>query len=128
MKLKLSGRPISKKNSKLWIIRGGRRLLVPSVAYQRFAEAAAYQLKPQLTHTIQPPYQVHCNFYLKGKIHADGDNLFTSILDILQAIAAIDDDDLVMSGSWTKYPGVREWGTHIYLLSYMGEHGKRKNF
>ncbi|MFA5768337.1 MAG: RusA family crossover junction endodeoxyribonuclease [Bacteroidales bacterium] len=123
MKLILTRRVISKKNSKQWIMRGRRRFLVPSVAYERYLAEATIELKPQLKEKFaDQPVRVHCDFFIQGKYRVDGDNLFTSILDTLQYIGAINDDQNVMAGSWEKYPGVAAFGTHIYIEPHGGKY------
>lgn len=66
---------------------------------------------------ITTPVLVRCEFYTKGRIKADGDNLFTSILDILQDAGILADDDLVMEGVWIKHPGQKEFSTVVTIES-----------
>lgn len=124
MKLVLTRRVISKKNSKQFIQRGGRRFLVPSEAFAQYLTEATIELRPQVREKLTGPVRVHCDFYLKGKYKVDGDNLFTSILDTLQHVGAIADDGMVMAGSWRKYPACAGWGTHIYLVPMGAKNAK----
>lgn len=121
MVIKLAGRIISKKNSKRFFRHGRRVIPVSSRAYQTFEARALSQLTGYKT--IEPPYDVHVDFYIKGAYRADGDNLYTSILDVLQKAGIITDDLYIMRGSWEKYPSVPEWGTTIIINRYKGKNG-----
>lgn len=112
------GRPISKKNSKRMFVRGNRPVLLPSLAFEQFKMDAMYQLMSGgKIATINTPVLVKCEFFTKGRIKADGDNLFTSILDILQDAGILADDDLVMEGVWIKHPGQKEFSTIVTIES-----------
>lgn len=112
----ITGRPISKKNSKRIFIRAGKPMLLPSVAYEAFKNDALYQLMSGgRIPTITQPVIVHCIFHIKGKIRVDGDNLFTSMLDILQDAEILADDNLVVAGRWEKYPGYKEFETIVTI-------------
>lgn len=111
----IDGRVISKKNSKQWIIRGGKRFLIPSESFEKFKISAMTQLMqhfkfraPRITDRIH----VAVHFYLKGNIDIDIDNAYTSILDILQdkSFPVILNDKNVMSGQQIKTPQ----STHFY--------------
>ena len=119
MVLKIVGRPISKKNSKRWIIRGGKRFLVPSEAYSNFEEHATYQIKDQLRQEPRPIFsgKVHVNyeFRMKGLIRADVDNLVSGINDILKKAGVIVDDNLITDGCFRKISGCKEWETTIKI-------------
>lgn len=118
MQLVLTGRVYSKKNSKRRIMRGRKIYLVPSEAFERFKYDAIGQLRKQTIERIKSPVRVHCAFYIQGKIHVDGDNLLTSIFDILQDSGILADDDLVMFGSFEKHPGCGGWSTKIQIEPY----------
>ena len=112
--LKLARRVISKKNSKRMIFRGGRRFLVPSKAFEVFASNAVADIHEQIKKIpnnplFTGPVKIHTDLFIPGKSIADGDNLHTSILDVLQLAKIIDDDKNVMEGSYKKYPGSGGW-------------------
>ena len=114
----LSMRVISKKNSKRLIMRGGRKFFVPSEAYERFkldAGTEIYKAFNGKRPMINKPMMVDCTFYIKGKYKVDADNLYTSILDILQDHGIIADDDLVIEGHFKKYTGHNSWHTEIEI-------------
>ena len=121
--LTLPMRIISKKNSKRWIYRGGRKFLVPSEAYERFklvARTEIYQHFNGKMPNISQSVRVSCIFHVKGAYRVDGDNLFTSILDILEDCRVISNDNLVLEGSFKKIGGAADWYTeiNIELLNY----------
>lgn len=120
--LTLYDRVITKKNSKRWIVRGGKRYLVPSISYENFCNSAVVEIMSQfrLSHVpggvpITKPIKIHTAFQIKGKYQVDADNLHTSILDVLMAANVIADDNQVVSGSYTKVSGASEWRTLIEI-------------
>jgi Holliday junction resolvase RusA-like endonuclease len=121
MNLIYIGRVISKKNSKQWIVRGGRRFLIPSERHGVFLNDALSQLRPQIKQKFTGPVDVVMEFFIPGKQRADGDNLYTSMLDVLQTAGAIVDDIMVLHGEWTKYPGAGGWSAKIYINEYKGK-------
>lgn len=114
----ITGRPIVKKNSKQVFKTNGRIIVTTSKAYKRFEAEALQQLLTARKHTGL--VSVHCDFYVKGKYRVDGDNLYTSITDILQEAKIIQDDVHIMRGSWHKIPGCSGWSTKITIEPYKG--------
>lgn len=115
-KITITGRPISKKNSKRIFRSNTRRgvTVLPSVGYERFKNDAIAQITDAGKHPyFTVPVGITCTFHLKGKISADGDNLFTSILDILCDALVLKDDDLVHMGIFYKESGHKEFSTEI---------------
>ena len=116
--LTLPMRVISKKNSKRLIMRGGRKFFVPSEAFERFkqdANASFYQQCNGKLPKIKGPVRIDCIFYIKGAYKVDVDNLYTSILDVLQNCGIIEDDNFVLEGYLKKIPGYTDWHTDIVI-------------
>ena len=116
--LTIKGRPYVKKNSRRMIYRGGKRFFVPSKNFTAFEYDAIAQIHEQLGKIpvmplFQGKIQVSTYFLIKGKFRVDGDNLHTSILDILEAAKVIDDDQNILVGRWYKEMGNRAWSTII---------------
>jgi Holliday junction resolvase RusA-like endonuclease len=122
MKYILQLRPISKKNSRRWIKRGGKKFLVPSARYENFLSEATYQLMQHAKlKRFTGQVSVHTDLYIKGKYRVDGDNLHTSILDVLQHVGILTDDELVMRGSYEKHPNRDDWSVEISISNYGGQ-------
>ncbi len=84
LRITLLGRIPSKKNSKQWIIRGGRRLLVPSANYAAWHEENIWYLKEyHLSHPIDSRCSVEIKIYFPDNIKADLSNKAESIMDLL---------------------------------------------
>lgn len=125
LKLKIKGRIYSKKNSRRIVYRGSRRFFVPSIAFQKFREDAVEQIWEQVvTHGgptgknyyyFDKPVSVFTQIMVKGRTRVDGDNLHTSLLDILEAAKVIKNDNDVIRGGWVKEMGSREWGANIVI-------------
>lgn len=113
------GRVISKKNSKQWIRRGVKTYLVPSARHSQFEHEALAQFMQQRANVPAElktaAVKIHMEFYIPGKYRVDGDNLYTSMLDAIQKAGLIDDDAMVMFGSWKKIPGSGGWSTKITI-------------
>ena len=114
----ITGRPISKKNSKQLIRVGGRIVPISSKAYLRFEKDALMQLLPYRKYRFNRTIKVEYHFYIQGKYHVDGDNLMAGINDILQKSGIILDDDLIIEGCFKKYGGSAGWSTKISISDY----------
>ncbi len=115
----LTSRPISKKNSKQWIKRGGRQYLIPSTAYGKFEKEALNEIRGQIPlgfKTFEQKVHVDYKFTIKGNYHVDVDNLVSGVNDILQKAGIILDDDLITDGCFSKWAGGAEWKTEIVVL------------
>ncbi|OQA81937.1 MAG: Endodeoxyribonuclease RusA [Microgenomates group bacterium ADurb.Bin238] len=112
--IKITGRPISKKNSRRLFVRGGRVINLPSSAYENFKEQALWQLK-SYKEKYTGPVKVDLVFQCKGKLNPDGDNIQSSIWDILEDAGIIDDDKNITSWSGVKYHGFKDWVTLITI-------------
>jgi Holliday junction resolvase RusA-like endonuclease len=103
------------------IVRGGKRFFVPSVAFTGFQDHAVGELYdqiiPYLAHLpiFTGPIKVETIFDIPGKTRVDGDNLHTSILDVLQTAQIIDDDKHVYKGSYLKRMGAPVWKVTIRI-------------
>ena len=119
MNITLYGRPISKKNSRILLRRGGRVFNIPSDAFRRFQQHAVAELKKVRSTTkcgtITDKVALRLIFYQKGRMHQDIDNAVSSILDVLQEAKIIKDDDQVVSVSCEKWGGYKNWVTFISL-------------
>ncbi len=119
--LLIVGRPISKKNSRLWIKRGVKRFLVPSEAYSTFESDAILQIRKQLRGKRGPIFSgnvhVEYEFRMKGLIRADADNLMAGINDILQKAGVIADDNFITDGCFKKISGCKDWETTVIIMS-----------
>ena len=117
MKFVIDGvRVISKKNSRIMSFRGGRYTNIPSGAYIEFVRDAGYQINTQWDHeVVRKPFALRCEFVMKGKADTDVDNMFTSVLDMLQTLGMISNDKLCVEGSMTKKSGGEKYLTTIIL-------------
>lgn len=114
------GRPCSKKNSRRIFGSGKFKKNLPSLAYERFAQDAKFQLmeiKPTLDIElpIPGPVEVSTSFRIKGKGSLDGDNAHTGLLDILQDAGIIKNDKNVMDGHYHKKFGYKDWRNVITI-------------
>lgn len=110
------GRPCSKKNSR----RNYGHISLPSKAYEAFHKDALWQLK-KYKKQYKGMLYVWYTFYQKGKMTQDADNAIASINDILQDAGIIEDDKMILSGSFQVVRGWNEWETHIGIHEYEKE-------
>ena len=110
MKLKITGRPISKKNNR----RNFRNISLPPKAYGPFEKSAVQQInwtdKP-----IAGPLKVDYIFHMKGRLDTDVDNMMAGINDILQTAGVIENDKNIIEGRFTKIAGCNDWLTEIQI-------------
>lgn len=109
----LTGRPISKKNSKQIIRSGNRYIPISSKAFKAWEESCLWQLKGKPKYTGKVMMSIL--FQMKGKIDADLDNIATSVIDILQKAKVIDDDKNIVHLTLSKLSGYEEWQTIIEI-------------
>lgn len=114
MVIEIVGRPISKKNSRRLISHHGRPMSISSKAYLEFEESALWQLKAY-KERHKGPVDVVYTFEMKGKLDADCDNLIGGINDILEKSGIIDNDKNIVSGSFVKYHGFKDWRTMVRI-------------
>ena len=117
MKFTISGaRVISKKNSRIMARMGNRFMSLPSAAFQTFFRLAGLQVRTQWDHhVITKPFALRCEFVMKGKNDTDVDNMFTSILDLLQSLGIVQNDKLCVEGSMIKKHDGSDYLTTIIL-------------
>ena len=117
MKLTLTGRIPSKKNSRRHFkTPTGRRIVMPSAAYERWHTEAGYQL---LSHRpkqpLDGPISLTCTFYLKGRLDSDLDNMMASVADLLEDMGFIQNDKQIRHADLTKYPLASDFKTEITI-------------
>lgn len=117
MKFVIDGvRVISKKNSRIMSFRGGRYTNIPSGAYTEFVRDAGYQIMQQWDReVVRKPFALRCEFVMKGKTDTDVDNMFTSVLDLLQTLSVVVNDKLCIEGTMTKKFNGEKYLTTILL-------------
>ena len=121
----ITGRVASKKNSKRIFMRGGRRIVLCSVAYERYLKEALTQItkKYKSQSKVDSPYEVHYVFKMRGKAGTDVDNMVASINDILQEAGILDDDKNVMKIIAVKLPQQEEYLTEVKVISSAHQYG-----
>ncbi len=92
LKIVFQGIPPSKKNSKQWIFRGGRRYLVPSENHNAWHEENMWLLK-KVKSKFETVSIIKIVFYPKDKIRRDLTNVTESLMDILVDAGIIKDDN-----------------------------------
>lgn len=100
----LKGIPSSKKNSKRWIQRGGRRFLIPSANHEIWHQEASFDLITQIR-AVQDKLpmrvaRISIWYYPKDKIRRDLTNVTESVMDLLTDCGVIADDN------WFEVPDV----------------------
>lgn len=115
----LTGRPISKKNSRR-IFRRGRKLVnIPSSAYEKWENHALVQLMGVEKPRISTPVHIEYIFTFKGKMQSDLDNIEAGINDILEKAGIIEDDVLIEGKSVPRVKrGAKDWMTEIIITPY----------
>lgn len=111
----ISGRVVSKKNSKRVFRRGGKMVVLPSVAFETFKTSCLWQMKGKTKY--KGTVKISFEFHLKGKIDSDIDNMVTSLLDILASAGIIENDKLVMEIYARKIGGYQDFKTIIVIES-----------
>lgn len=102
------GIPPSKKNSKQWIYRGGRKYLVPSDNHQAWHEETMWELK-KVKGKFEKVQLISIVFYPKDKIRRDLTNVTESLMDILVDTKIIPDDNWFIVGEINlKFGGISD--------------------
>ena len=91
----LTGRIPSKKNSKQWIFRGGRKFLVPSANYSIWHEEKMWELKKYINCVKSPitRCQIDITIFFPDNIKSDLSNKAESIMDLLVDAIVLEDDN-----------------------------------
>lgn len=91
----LTGRIPSKKNSKQWIFRGGRKFLVPSQNYTLWHEEKMWEIKKYITGIKSPitRCKIEIHIFFPDNIKADLSNKAESLMDLLVDSAVLEDDN-----------------------------------
>ena len=93
----LKGRPATKKNSGRIVFKNGKRIIIPSEAYENYEDACLWQLAGKKLH-ISGIVVVECKYYLPNKRSwPDLIGLLQSTSDILTKAGVIDDDKWICS-------------------------------
>lgn len=93
----LKGRPATKKNSGRIVFKNGKRIIIPSKAYENYEDACLWQLAGKKLH-ISGIIVVECKYYLPNKRSwPDLIGLLQATSDILTKAKVIDDDKWVCS-------------------------------
>ncbi len=117
----LEGRVASLKNSKRVVRVGGRTIVLPSKAHEKFLALALPQLIPSRPRVpFDFPYTLHIIFHLKGKLDADVDNLSCSIGDLLMSAAIVADDKQCIKLVAEKRAGGKDFMTEIEVVEAAG--------
>lgn len=115
IKLIIKGRPASKKNSR----RIFGKVSLPSVAYERFQAEAVLQIREEMHKKgwtkISIPVRIDYVFFQKGRMRQDVDNAMGSVNDVLQDAGLIQDDNLIVKGTFEKIGGCPNWSTYITI-------------
>lgn len=95
LEIVLTGRIPSKKNSKLWIVRGGRRFLVPSANYSMWHEEKMWELKKYIAGVKNPITlcKIEATIFFPDNMKADLTNKAESIMDLLVDAQVLKDDN-----------------------------------
>lgn len=93
----LKGRPATKKNSGRIVFKNGKRIIIPSEAYENYEDACLWQLAGKKLH-ISSIIVVECKYYLPNKRSwPDLIGLLQATSDILTKAKVIDDDKWICS-------------------------------
>lgn len=93
----LKGRPATKKNSGRIVFKNGKRIIIPSEAYENYEDVCLWQLAGKKLH-ISGIIVVECKYYLPNKRSwPDLIGLLQATSDILTKAKVIDDDKWICS-------------------------------
>ena len=119
MKVELTGRIPSKKNSRRHFVVGGRRIVAPSKAYETWHQEWMLRLSAKRpTVPLDGPLGIKCVFYLKGKLDADLDNMMASVADLLEDAGYIANDKLIVHADLTKWSLAPDFRTEVSIYPY----------
>lgn len=121
--LTIRGRVIAKKNSRKIFVRHGKLFNIPSEAYRKFTQRA--KLDIPINTKVNPPYEIHYLFEMKGKLDSDIDNMIASINDVLQDHGVIEDDKKILNIKATKELGFDDFRTIVLVRSMLSSLGDK---
>ena len=119
MKLFVSGRIPSKKNSKRRLRRGNRTFTVPSLAHESWHGQAFLELRMQCAKKVKNVRAVSLSFWFKDNAVKDLTNAAESIMDLLVDYGVLEDDCWQKTGQITLIPlGIdkKNPGCQIHIL------------
>ena len=98
MKIVLSGRIPSKKNSKRIVMAGRRPMIISSKDYETWHTVASYELRSQVKGSanrirLSGPKKVAITIFAPNKVKGDLSNKAESIMDLLVDNGVIEDDN-----------------------------------
>ncbi len=118
MTLTLSGRIPSKKNSRRHFMVGGRRVVVPSQAYETWHTEWVLRLRSQRPTTpLTGSLTLTLHLHLKGRIDQDLDNAVASVLDLFQDAGIIDNDRHITELHLYKHSGAPDFSATVAVHS-----------
>lgn len=98
MKIVLSGRIPSKKNSKRIVMAGNRPMIISSKDYETWHTVASYELRSQVKGSanrirLSGPHKIEIKIFPPNKVKGDLSNKAESIMDLLVDNGVIEDDN-----------------------------------
>jgi len=117
MKIVLTGRVASKKNSKRLVKVGGRVIPISSKSWKAFEKKALEEIEPQIEEMLSPPYKVDYVFYMRGKGGTDIDNMMAGINDIVEKAGAIENDKDILEVKAKKIIQSKDYITLVNIQS-----------
>ena len=108
MKIILTGRPITKKNSqRIVLTKGGKRFLIQSKQYLQYEKDCLWNIKAQYKgETITGRVSLQVLYYMPDKRMPDLINLLQATADILEKARVIDNDKDIVSFDGSRIIGV----------------------
>lgn len=122
-KYQITGNIPSKKNSKQWIMRGGRKLLVPSDRHESWHDDASWQIKvqPRPANPLEKAAIV-ITIFAENMRPGDLTNKAESIMDLLVDMEILKDDNWFICGDiHLKFGGVERENPRAIIE--INEHG-----
>jgi hypothetical protein len=98
VKVTITGRIPSKKNSKILVFRGKRPILLPSQAYKKWHKSAVAEVLEQGISTISNISDIQADIWFPDNIRCDLTNKAESIMDLLVDCNVLEDDRWQITG------------------------------
>ncbi len=108
IKIILTGRPITKKNSqRIALTKTGKRFIIQSKQYLTYENDCLWQLKTEYRgETITNQINLQALYYMPTKARPDLNNLLQATCDILQKAKVISNDKKIVSFDGSHIAGV----------------------